>query len=257
MVAEVVTLTPARDQKPFVRWLRKLMVRLRCTPLHPQWLVFRQEDRNLADIGSRVTGLVLDVGCAGQRPRRFLGNDCEYLGLDYYYTAVAWYDRRPQIFGDAHALPIADAAVDSVLLLDVLEHLPRPWDGLGEIGRVLRTGGVFVLQVPFLYPIHDAPLDFQRWTAHGLQRLIEGHGFQIEEQRSFNSPMESAALLYNLALSKTVLNWLSARHVAAILTPLVPLLILANNLLGWVLSRFGQSDGFMASGYLFVCRKTA
>lgn len=39
-----------------------------------------------------------------------------------------------------------------------------------------------MLQVPFLYPVHDAPLDFQRWTSHGLRQQIAQQGFVLKEE---------------------------------------------------------------------------
>src|SRR5262249_3224066 len=52
------------------------------------------------------------------------------------------------IEGDAAALPFADAAVDAVTMLDVLEHIPEPEEVLAEARRVLRPGGVLILSVP-------------------------------------------------------------------------------------------------------------
>lgn len=42
-----------------------------------------------------------------------------------------------------------DNSFDVVLLLDVLEHLHRPYETLNEIGRILAPGGVLVVQCPW------------------------------------------------------------------------------------------------------------
>ena len=60
--------------------------------------------------------------------------------------------------------PFTDAQFESVLLLDVLEHLRAPEVCITEIERVLKIRGKLFLKVPFLYPVHDAPFDFHRWT---------------------------------------------------------------------------------------------
>jgi SAM-dependent methyltransferase len=42
-----------------------------------------------------------------------------------------------------------DSRFDVVLLLDVLEHLHRPFQTLGEISRILAPGGTLVVQCPY------------------------------------------------------------------------------------------------------------
>ena len=50
--------------------------------------------------------------------------------------------------GDILHLPYADASFDKVLFTEVLEHLPDDRQGLAEIWRVLRPGGLLALTVP-------------------------------------------------------------------------------------------------------------
>ena len=237
--------------------IKKFFSKLRTLPFHPQWFVYRDTQVNHKQIGEIAKGLVLDIGCADQFIRRYLVHTHQYIGLDYYQTATEWYATRPQVFGDAQSLPFANASVDTVLLLDVLEHLPRPDASFSEIVRVLKSGGIFVLQVPFLYPIHDAPLDFQRWTCHGLERLIKEHGFRVIEQKAAGNPMQTAGLLFNIALSKTVLNWLKTKHPALILGIFAPFIIFLVNLFCWLLNLFSVQDAMMAYGYRYILEKSA
>lgn len=47
-------------------------------------------------------------------------------------------------------IPLADASVDIIINLHVLEHLPRPEFTLSEFNRVLRPGGLLLLSFPVL-----------------------------------------------------------------------------------------------------------
>jgi len=236
--------------------LLNLFSALRNTPFHPQWFAVRKESQYLAAIGRRVFGQVLDIGCGEQKPRRHLNPSVAYIGLDYYRTATEWYGTRPQVYSDACALPFHAASFDWVLLLDVLEHVPAPNRTFGEAFRVLKPGGKLILQVPFLYPIHDAPLDFHRWTLHGLQELARKTGFTVVEKIPMGTPFECAALLCNLAFSKAVLDWSIRKNPLAVLGLILPVFVLCTNLLAWILpSRTNDEDGFMPYAYRMVLEK--
>lgn len=228
---------------------------LKKTPLHPQWFAFLREDTNLRITCNPLSGLVLDIGCAGGKPRKYLGADVHYVGLDYLDTATTWYLTRPDVFGDAQKLPFADDSIDHVLLLDVLEHIPDPGKCLAEIFRVMRPGGTLTIQVPFLYPIHDAPLDFHRWTRFGLRNAAHASGFFVSNETAIGHPVETAALGSNIALSKTVLNWVAARNPLGLLGLLLPLLVLARNCLAWLTAALSGNEEMMPYSYRMVWTK--
>jgi demethylmenaquinone methyltransferase/2-methoxy-6-polyprenyl-1,4-benzoquinol methylase len=46
---------------------------------------------------------------------------------------------------DARHLPFSDGVFDVVMSAHMLEHLPEPWVGLGEMVRVLRPQGLILL----------------------------------------------------------------------------------------------------------------
>jgi SAM-dependent methyltransferase len=76
------------------------------------------------------------------------------------------------ITGDAHHLPFRGDVFEVVLLSDVLEHFHTPVKVVQEIYRVTREGGLVIGSVPFLFPIHEAPTDFYRFTKYGLLHLF-------------------------------------------------------------------------------------
>src|SRR5262245_44706593 len=83
-----------------------------------------------------------------------------------------------------------DRAVDTVICLNVLEHLADDRAALRAIADLLRTGGRLVLQVPN-YPMLFGSLDttyghFRRYSRPALAALLRATGFRIVVLRNFN-----------------------------------------------------------------------
>ena len=120
-----------------------------------------------------LDGLLLDIGCGSFTQKHTFGPDVSYIGLDVS-------ERARDVRGDAHCLPFADASVDWVLLVGVLEHVDDPDRVLAEARRVLKPGGFGYVAVPFLQ-MHHAAQDYVRWTRQGFERLLAAHDFAVEE----------------------------------------------------------------------------
>ncbi|HLV68847.1 MAG TPA: methyltransferase domain-containing protein [Polyangiaceae bacterium] len=74
---------------------------------------------------------------------------------------------------------IGTRSVDTIVCTEVLEHVPRPWDAVSEMARVLKPGGLLILSVPHLSPLHEEPNDYFRYTRFGLASLLERGGFEL------------------------------------------------------------------------------
>src|SRR6516165_10685017 len=122
-----------------------------------------------------LPGPVLEIGSyqvAGQHgliDLRPLFPNLPYLGMDVR--------RGPgvDVVADVEDLPQPDASVGTVLAMNTLEHVPRFWRGLAEIGRVLRADGVVLLSCPFYFHIHSFPSDYWRFTPEALALLLEDY----------------------------------------------------------------------------------
>ncbi len=109
----------------------------------------------------------LDIGC-GSREYAQLFPQCTTLEIA----------PRPgvpvDIVGDVHNLHmIADCTYDIVLCTEVLEHLHTPALAISEMYRVLKPGGLLLLSTRFIFPLHDVPGDYFRFTKYGLRHLLQ------------------------------------------------------------------------------------
>lgn len=240
-----------------LRALKRALKPLAFTPLHPQWLCFLKRD--LLDHAIRQTqptSCVLDIGCGDMWARNLLPNTCEYIGLDYpTTTAEVWQGLPRSVFSTAEALPIKTEVIDTVLLLNVLEHVLNAEAALSEIARVLKPNGTLILEVPYLYPLHDEPWDFRRLTRHGLMQLLTNNHLTLTVFQASGKPIETSCLLMNIAISKACLNWISRKNPLGLLAIFAPFALLSINMLGWLASKLEAPDTFMPFSYLIVAEK--
>jgi len=100
-------------------------------------------------------GSLLDVGCgAGDllEAFSFYRQDLNLTGIDLSHKSIALAKKRSLkarfLVGDAQALPFKDDSFDIVTCFDVIEHVERPEAVLGEIGRILKSSGIFQAFIP-------------------------------------------------------------------------------------------------------------
>jgi len=146
-------------------------------------------------------------------------------------------------------------AINTVLLFDVLEHISDTDGLLCEVRRALKPNGRLIMQVPFLYPLHDEPRDYIRLTSHGFRELALRNGFIVEECNPIGHPIVTSTLLINIAISKTILGWIEDRNPAAILVLLLPAFVLLSNLLARFLVILSNEDHFMPYSYQLIFKK--
>lgn len=115
--------------------------------------------------------LLLDLGCGPGEYRILFHNQC-YIGVD-----VGLSFSELDCVADVNRLPFHDQSVDVVLASNLLEHISTPDLLLDEINRVLKPSGKLYVLVPFLIKIHQAPVDFFRYTKYGLRYLLNKAGF--------------------------------------------------------------------------------
>ena len=88
--------------------------------------------------------------------------------------------------------------------------------------------------MPFLYPLHDAPHDYQRYTEHGLARSLTNAGFVLQASQAQGNAFRTAGLMMSLAIAGGVTQ--APKWLAGLLLPFGLMLILATNLISTLLA---------------------
>jgi SAM-dependent methyltransferase len=213
---------------------------------HTSWLEQESISRALLSAEKHVRGKVLDLGC-GAQPYAFLARS---RGLDYVPVDLSILHTPPPIVcADSLTLPFKDGSFDTVLSTQVVEHVADPFMMFAEISRVLKPHGRLVMTAPQVWPLHEEPHDYFRYTRYGLEELARRSGLQVLELRERGGAIMaitqlSAALLYDLLGKWTV----TRLPLKLLLTPIFSLTIL--------LDRFLFIPQFTL-GYLLVAEKPA
>jgi|TARA_B100001971_G_C18090874_1_gene483425 SAM-dependent methyltransferase len=87
-------------------------------------------------------------------------------------------DGKPNILADINDLPIKNSTISNFGCFNVLELLQFPQVAVKEIYRVLNKTGYLVGYVPFLYPIHNQPVDYWRFSNKSLYQILSIGGFE-------------------------------------------------------------------------------
>lgn len=165
---------------------------------------------DLSHLDLRDGERVLDLGCGAGRHlhNAYYRAKIEAFGLDRALEEVlktrdgfrSFPDMTPGAecrfrlaVGDCLALPFASECFDTVICSEVLEHIPRYETALGEIARVLRSGGQLAVSVPRFWPewicwrlaegYHTAPGGHVHiFRPRALRSAIERAGFRFERR---------------------------------------------------------------------------
>ena len=177
----------------------------------------------LRDSGARS---VLDVGCGGGFLAEAIAEQgYEVTGVDRSMTAIAaatrsTFTKTRYLGADAHRLPFADDAFDTVVLSEVLEHVERPGVAFSEAVRVLAPGGALVITGPNRTFLSRFVLIWlaQEWPTRTLPRGLHDH-------HRFLQPRELAVWCHRAGLTPGVIRGVGirARHVPAALAAMAKL----------------------------------
>jgi SAM-dependent methyltransferase len=142
------------------------------------WRFLQEQIRALAH-----DAVLLDVG-AGHGDFADIFEGREAILLDVYP-----YPEIDVVCNLTSTVPFRASSFDAVVLMNVLEHVYDSRALFKVVNSLLKPGGIFVVAVPFLLKVHQAPYDFVRYTHFGLQRLGQDFGFELLSLEGYFDPI--------------------------------------------------------------------
>lgn len=162
---------------------------------------------------------ILDAGCGtGANLQLMLNgmgnrlNTRQAFGFDLSGDALKYCQQRGLAGrlaqGSITEIPFASGSFDIAISFDVINNLPDDRLGFGEIGRVLRPGGLFIVNLPayqFLYSEHDLAIRGQRrYNAQLVAERLSEAGLRLERQTYLNTLLFPPAAIVRLIRAKRV-----------------------------------------------------
>ena len=130
---------------------------------------------------------ILDAGCGTGgliKALRARDQNWSLTGLDYSDVACDYARQRtsvPIVQGSIEALPFAAAQFDALLCADVISQIDDASVAIREFARVLRAGGILVINVAayqWMWSYHDDSCQTKhRYTRPEIAALLRGAGF--------------------------------------------------------------------------------
>ncbi len=127
---------------------------------------------------SYIKGRILDIGC-GNKPYKKYFAYTEYIGLDTHNSGHNHINTDADIFYDGAIFPFQDNSFDCIVCFQVMEHVSDIDLFINEIRRVLKPGGYMLATAPFMWPEHEKPYDFRRWTSFGFKSNFIAKKFEV------------------------------------------------------------------------------
>jgi SAM-dependent methyltransferase len=142
----------------------------------------------------RARGITLDLGSGGGYGAAILAaaQSVNFLIAFDISSRVLAFGRGSYgetisfVTGDAEALPFSEDSLNSIVRLEVIEHVPDAERVLREITRVLRPEGLLIISTPnkwTISPLYRRPINpyhALEWYPRGFKKLVSEY-FEVEE----------------------------------------------------------------------------
>ncbi len=187
----------------------------------------------------QLQGKLMDFGCGSKPYKSLFDHVKEYVGVDYDGEGHTHENEQIDVYYDGKTIPFADNTFDSVLCSEVFEHLFNLDDILKELNRVMKPGAKMLITCPFVWNIHEAPIDYARYTPYALKHNFEKNGFKVlteERKGNFVQTIFQISTVYLLGSffgSYTGKNYISTTFKWRIKNPI----IFVHNCIGKVFSK--------------------
>ena len=148
-----------------------------------------------------ISGKTLDLGCGrGKYKELIITKASQYIGADFYEH------KNVDVYTDARNTPFKNNEFETVICLQVLEHIAEPHKVIQECFRIVKNGGKVILTTVWLYPYHHEPDDYFRFSRKALEFMFTKVGFKIIKLESRGGRCRIISVFLRIWLKNKYLN---------------------------------------------------
>lgn len=139
----------------------------------------------------KTDSTILDAGAGELKYKKF----CEHLkytsqdfgqydgaGNDEGRQTKTWDNSKLDIISDIIDIPVKNESFNSIMCIEVLEHIPYPEKAIAEFNRILKKDGQLIITAPFCSLTHFAPYFFHTgFSKYWYEKILSENGFSIIE----------------------------------------------------------------------------
>ncbi|OSZ76877.1 hypothetical protein CAP36_10600 [Chitinophagaceae bacterium IBVUCB2] len=135
--------------------------------------------KKIKQFAPQLHGRLMDFGCGSKPYQSLFINATEYIGVDYAGEGHSHTNESIDVLYDGKKIPFPDEYFDGAFSSEVVEHVFNLEEILPEIARVIKREGKLLITCPFVWPEHEVPVDYARYTQFALKDLLEKNGFSL------------------------------------------------------------------------------
>jgi SAM-dependent methyltransferase len=159
---------------------------------------------------------VLEIGCGNGWAISYRHPSIHYIAVDRGSVFLANLEERGIEFHQhdvsSNPLPVADASVDLILLIHLIEHIPDSEAFMNDLRRVLRPGGRIYIRTPNLTRVKwgfwDDFTHVRPFTPSSMDHLMRACGCK----RRFMYASDHPRIMLDILTNGRMRNWAFSKY---------------------------------------------
>ena len=157
-------------------------------------------------LNSLKNSKILDIGSGDFRYKieNFSKFNNEYFPIDVKKSGHTMSNKKLAKLYDGLNIPYKSDFFDFIIYTETIEHVEQPNKLKDDIYRVLKKKGKVLITVPFMFPEHEMPYDFRRFTLNGLIKFFNHNKkYTVLKKKKLFKGISSIENLISSELTKT------------------------------------------------------
>ncbi|HPG31155.1 MAG TPA: methyltransferase domain-containing protein [bacterium] len=207
------------------------------------------------------SGIVIDLGC-GQKTYKnlFIKNNSsiKYYGFDIPSISSSMHNIKAaaDVQCNLEKIPVKNESVDAVYSSFAMQYIINPVSFFKSVCGMLKKNGKLFIIAPHISPITSDDYDYLRFTENFFRKILNENKFKKIEIEHCGNFAVTIITMVNKSLYHYI--WSNSKKKAILkllLTPVILLILLFNNLSGLILIRLKFNKNYYPTNLFIYAEK--